>query len=117
MGLIREQSGIGPNILNQFDVDLHGALGQVDSLAKSGAEDVTSSNLSLTPRANMAIERAIREVRRKNHDHIGTEHLLLGLLCDSNNAVTAVLIGLGVSSESMLHSLMDVLGTESPTEA
>jgi len=80
LGLVKEGSGVGANVLKNLDVDLRKVRLEVEKLVKSGPDMVTMGKLPQTPRAKKVIEYAIEEARNLNHNYVGTEHLLLGLL-------------------------------------
>ena len=80
LGLVKEGSGVGANVLKNLDVDLRKVRMEVEKLVKSGPDMVTMGKLPQTPRAKKVIEYAIEEARNLNHNYVGTEHLLLGLL-------------------------------------
>ena len=80
LGLVKEGTGVGANVLKNLDVDLHKVRMEVERLVKSGPEMVSMGKLPHTPRAKKVVEYAIEEARNLNHNYVGTEHLLLGLL-------------------------------------
>ena len=80
LGLVKEGSGVGANVLKNLDVDLRKVRLEVEKLVHSGPDMVTMGKLPQTPRAKKVIEYAIEEARNLNHNYVGTEHLLLGLL-------------------------------------
>ena len=53
---------------------------EVEKLVQSGPEMVTMGKLPQTPRAKKVIEYSMEEARNLNHNYVGTEHILLGLL-------------------------------------
>ncbi len=61
----------------------------------SGEPVKRSSSLRFTPRAKKVLELSLREAIALKHDHIGTEHILLGLLRESSGLGARVLTGLG----------------------
>ena len=79
LGLVKEGSGVGANVLKNLGIDLRKVRLEVEKLVKSGPEMVTMGKLPQTPRAKKVIEYAIEEARNLNHNYVGTEHLLLGL--------------------------------------
>ena len=93
LGLVKEGSGVGANVLKNLDVDLRKVRLEVEKLVKSGPETVTMGKLPQTPRAKKVIEYAIEEMEAFNHEHVGTEHLLLGLLREQNGVAAQVLMG------------------------
>ena len=80
LGLVKEGSGVAANVLKNLDVDLRKIRLEVEKLVQSGPEMVTMGKLPQTPRAKKVLEYAIEEARNLNHNYVGTEHLLLGLL-------------------------------------
>jgi ATP-dependent Clp protease ATP-binding subunit ClpA len=62
--------------------------------------------IGLTPRAKKVIELAIDEARRLNHDYIGTEHLLLGVVREGQGIAAGVLESLGVNLEKIRHQVL-----------
>ena len=80
LGLIKEGSGVAANVLRNLDVDLRKIRNEVEKIVQAGPEMVTMGKLPQTPRAKKVIEYAIEEARNLNHNYVGTEHLLLGLV-------------------------------------
>ena len=76
LGLVKEGSGVGANVLKRLSIDLRKVRIEVEKLVKAGPEMVTLGKLPLTPRAKV-IEYAIDEAGL-NHNYVGTEHQLLG---------------------------------------
>jgi ATP-dependent Clp protease ATP-binding subunit ClpC len=62
---------------------------------------VTMGKLPQTPRAKKVIEYAIEEARNLNHNYVGTEHLLLGLLREHDGVAAQVLMNLGLKLEEV----------------
>jgi ATP-dependent Clp protease ATP-binding subunit ClpC len=100
LGLVKEGSGVGANVLKNLDVDLRKVRLEVEKLVKSGPDMVTMGKLPQTPRAKKVIEYAIEEARNLNHNYVGTEHLLLGLLREHDGVAAQVLMNLGSSSRT-----------------
>jgi ATP-dependent Clp protease ATP-binding subunit ClpA len=98
LGLVKEGSGVGANVLKNLDVDLRKVRLEVEKLVKAGPEVVMMGKLPQTPRAKKVIECAIEEARSLNHNYVGTEHLLLGLLREHDGVAAQVLMNLGSSS-------------------
>src|SRR5436305_14119634 len=73
---------------------------------------VTMGKLPQTPRAKKVIEYAIEEARNLNHNYVGTEHLLLGLLCQEDGVAAQVLMNLGLKLEDVREEVMVVLGMD-----
>jgi ATP-dependent Clp protease ATP-binding subunit ClpC len=110
LGLVKEGSGVGPNVLKNLDIDLRKVRLEVEKLVKSGPEMVTMGKLPQTPRAKKVLEYAIEEARNLNHNYVGTEHLLLGLLREQDGVAAQVLMNLGVKLEEVREEVLNLLG-------
>ena len=110
LGLVKEGSGVGANVLKNLDVDLRKVRLEVEKLVKSGPETVTMGKLPQTPRAKKVIEYAIEEARNLNHNYVGTEHLLLGLLREQDGVAAQVLMNLNLRLEDVREEVLNLLG-------
>jgi ATP-dependent Clp protease ATP-binding subunit ClpC len=116
LGLVKEGSGVGANVLKNLDIDLRKVRLEVEKLVKSGPEMVTMGKLPQTPRAKKVIEYAIEEARNLNHNYVGTEHLLLGLLREHDGVAAQVLMNLGLKLEEVREEVLNLLGAGVETE-
>ena len=98
LGLIEVKTGIAAEILKSRAIDLRHAKEQVEKLVKhgSGGGEIAHGTLSRTEHAQHALNDAVREARALKHKHIGTEHLLLGLLYEKECIATEVLANLNL---------------------
>src|SRR3982075_1250028 len=71
---------------------------------------VTMGKLPQTPRAKKVIEYAIKEARNLNHNYVGTEHLLLGLLREQEGVAAQVLMNLNLKLEEVREEVLNLLG-------
>jgi ATP-dependent Clp protease ATP-binding subunit ClpC len=110
LGLVKEGSGVGANVLKNLDVDIKKLRLEVEKLVKSGPDMVTMGKLPHTPRAKKVIEYAIEEARSLNHNYIGTEHILLGLLRETEGVAAQVLMNLGLKLEDVRQEVLNLLG-------
>ncbi len=110
LGLVKEGSGVGASVLKNLGVDLRGVRREVEQLTKRGPELVTMGNIPQTPRAKHVIEYALEESRDLNHNYVGTEHLLLGLLREQDGVAAQVLANLGVRLEVARREVLQLLG-------
>ena len=110
LGLVKEGSGVGANVLKNLDVDLRKVRLEVEKLVKSGPDMVTMGKLPQTPRAKKVIEYAIEEARSLNHNYVGTEHLLLGLLREHEGVAAQVLMNLGLKLDEVREEVLNLLG-------
>ncbi len=116
LGLVKEGSGVGANVLKNMDVDLRKVRLEVEKLVKAGPEMVTMGKLPQTPRAKKVIEYAIEEARSLNHNYVGTEHLLLGLLREHDGVAAQVLRNLGLKLEEVREEVLNLLGATGETD-
>ncbi len=116
LGLVKEGSGVGANVLKNLDIDLRKVRLEVEKLVKSGPDMVTMGKLPQTPRAKKVIEYAIEEARNLNHNYVGTEHLLLGLLREHDGVAAQVLMNLGMKLEEVREEVLNLLGAGVETE-
>src|SRR5712675_439518 len=63
-----------------------------------------------TERARQVIVLAQEEARMLNHDYIGTEHLLLGLIHEGEGVAARVLESLGISLEAVRQQVEEIIG-------
>ncbi|MHC5023270.1 MAG: ATP-dependent Clp protease ATP-binding subunit [Planctomycetota bacterium] len=110
LGLVKEGSGVGANVLKNLDIDLRKVRLEVEKLVKSGPDMVTMGKLPQTPRAKKVIEYAIEEARSLNHNYVGTEHLLLGLLREHDGVAAQVLMNLGLKLDEVREEVLNLLG-------
>src|SRR6202000_3536139 len=110
LGLVKEGSGVGRNVLKNLDVDLRKVRLEVEKLVKSGPDMVTMGKLPQTPRAKKVIEYAIEEARNLGHNYVGTEHPLLGLLREKDGVAAQVLMSLGLKLEEVREEVLNLLG-------
>src|SRR5271168_650715 len=110
LGLIKEGSGVAANVLKNLDVDLRKIRLEVEKLVQSGPDMVTMGKLPQTPRAKKVIEYSMEEARNLNHNYVGTEHILLGLLREQEGVAAQVLMNLGLKLEEVREEVLSLLG-------
>jgi len=110
LGLVKEGSGVGANVLKNLGVDLHKVRMGVEKLVKPGPDMVTMGKLPQTPRAKKVIEYSIEEARNLSHNYVGTEHILLGLLREHEGVAAQVLMNLGLKLEEVREEVLNLLG-------
>src|SRR5437899_3858829 len=77
---------------------------------------VAMGKLPQTPRAKKVIEYSIEESRNLNHNYVGTEHLLLGLLREQEGVAAQVLMNLGLRLEDVREEVLNLLGQNMETD-
>src|SRR5436190_385535 len=70
-----------------------------------------------TDRARKVMQLANQEAQRFNHEYIGTEHLLLGLLREQEGVAAQVLMNLGLKLEDVREEVLNLLGHNMPNES
>jgi len=112
LGLVKEGSGVAANVLENLDVDLEKVRMEVEKLVKPSPDVVTMGQLPFTPRAKKVLEYAIDEARALDHNYVGTEHLLLGLLREQEGLAAQVLMNLHLKLEDVRQEVLEFLGAE-----
>ena len=110
LGLVKEGSGVAANVLKNLEVDLRKIRLEVEKIVQSGPDMVTMGKLPQTPRAKKVIEYAMEEARNLNHNYVGTEHLLLGLIREQEGVAAQVLMNLGLKLEDVREEVLSLLG-------
>ncbi|MBG7617105.1 MAG: ATP-dependent Clp protease ATP-binding subunit, partial [Chloroflexi bacterium] len=100
LGLVREEDGVAAKVLLSMDINPSKVRSAVEFIVGRG-EKPTSTETGLTTRAKKVIELAIDEARNMSHNYIGTEHLLLGLLRESEGVAAGVLDSFGVTADKV----------------
>jgi ATP-dependent Clp protease ATP-binding subunit ClpA len=108
LGLVREGDGVAAKVLSNLGVELNNVRSAVESIIGRG-DRVVLGEIGLTPRAKKVIELAVDEARRLNHDFIGTEHLLLGLIREGEGIGAGVLESFGLSLQQVRAQTIQVL--------
>jgi len=112
LGLIKEGSGVAANVLRNLDIDIKKIRLEVEKMVQSSPDIVTKGQLPFTPRAKKVIEFSLEEARALGHNYIGTEHILLGLLRESEGVAAHVLMNLGLKLEDVREEVLNLLGAD-----
>ncbi len=107
LGLLKEDDCTGAKILKDHGVDTKKMRRELkQTLKPKGEPDPEAENkLPPTPLSAHVIQYALEEARTLKHDHIGTEHLLLGLLRETDGVAAQTLANLGIKLEDVRESL------------
>jgi ATP-dependent Clp protease ATP-binding subunit ClpA len=118
LGLLREGEGVAARVLTNMGIELDKVRDAVGFIIGRG-DRMVMGEIGLTPRAKKVIELAVDEARRLNHQYIGTEHLLLGLVREGEGVAAGVLKSLGLSLDrvraQVIHVLSQPTGYVAPT--
>src|SRR6059036_180740 len=117
LGLVREGEGVAARVLDSLGVELSKVRTAVEFIIGRGDSTSSPSEITLSPRTKKVIELAIDEARKLGHSHVGTEHLLLGLVREGEGIASGVLESLGVSLEKVRHQVIATLGQQHPQAA
>jgi len=99
LGLVREESGVAAKVLNSLGVSLSKVQAAIEFVVGKKQKQASRGEIDLAPRAKRVIELAVDEARHSNSNYIGTEHLLLGLLRESEGVACNILESLGITLE------------------
>ncbi|HJB78407.1 MAG TPA: ATP-dependent Clp protease ATP-binding subunit [Candidatus Nosocomiicoccus stercorigallinarum] len=108
LGLVREQEGIAAKVLNAFDITEPVIEKEISKFVTEGTE--TPTTLHYTPRAKRVIELSMDEARKLHHNFVGTEHLLLGLIRETEGIAARVLSSLGLNITRARAMVIRMLG-------
>ena len=111
LGLILEGAGVAANVLRDMGIDRSKVRQEVEKLVQSGEESVfTMGNLPMTPRSKRVVAFALEEARNLNHNYVGTEHILLGLLREQEGVAAQILMNLGLKLDEVRDEIKSLFG-------
>jgi len=108
LGFLRDGEGVAARALGSLNVTLDEARERVENFGGRG-EEGTLDRAPFTPRLARVLELAPREAARIGHDHVGDEHLLLGLVREANSVAVCALSNLGASPADVRREVTRVL--------
>ena len=109
LGIARIGKGVAANVLKNLNVDLSRIRLQVEKIIPP-LPDAPKGHLPQTPRAKWTIEYAVEESRSLNHNYVGTEHLLLGLMREQEGVACQVPRNFGLTLEDVREETLKLLG-------
>src|SRR2546427_2723092 len=110
LGLVKEGSGVGANVLKNLDVDLRKVRLEVEKLVKSGPDMVGMGGLPQAAGVKKGSECAVEEARNLDRNYVGAERLLLGLVREHDGVAAQVLMNLGLKLEEVREEVLNLLG-------
>jgi ATP-dependent Clp protease ATP-binding subunit ClpC len=113
LGIAGEESGVAAKVLSNLGMSTGKIQAAVEFVIGKGEHRATGGEVDLARRAKRAIEFAVDEARRLNSSYIGVEHLLLGLLRESEGVAFSVLESLGITLERTRDEVSRVARQES----
>lgn len=115
LGIVKEGTGIAFNVLENFELDYDKIKNAVEKLAKPSPDTVTVGEIPFTPRAKKVLDYGIEEAKKLEHDYIGTEHLLLGLLRETEGIAIQSLSALGIKVSDIRKEVLRFLEKDDDT--
>lgn len=115
LGILHDERNTATQILNELGLDLSRVRKDVEYIIGRGDRIILGDEIGFTPRSKKAIELAVDEARRLNHNYVGAEHLLLGLVREGEGIAAGVLEQLGVNLEKVRVQIIKVLSQRQDT--
>ncbi len=112
LGLLREADGVAARVLGSLEVTLEEVRGEVSRIVGEGDTE-SQGQIPFTPRAKKVLELALREALSLGHNYIGTEHVLLGLVRESEGVAARIIGDLEVDTERVRQEVLRMLSAPS----
>lgn len=112
VGLLKEESGVAAKILEDNGADADKILEMIRDLIAPDGETAVKERGMYSPRARRVLEEAYVQAERFGADSAGTEHLLLALLKDPDNAAVRLLNTIGISVQKVYVDTLVVMGAD-----
>ncbi len=110
LGLLGESGGLASQALARFGMSLDGARDEVKAIIGLG-KSTPSGHIPFTPRAKKVLELALRESLQLNHDFIGTEHILLGVIREGEGVGAQIIKQHCADLKEVREAVLDVVST------
>jgi ATP-dependent Clp protease ATP-binding subunit ClpC len=114
-GVIKDGGGIAVAIVQKSGVDLAQLKKELEKSLPRSSNSLIIGDIPFTSRAKKVLEFAVEEARSLNHNYIGTEHLLLGLLKEKEGVACRVLNSFGMFFDDVREKIVEMF--KEPTEA
>ena len=111
LGLLAEGEGVGARALATLGISLPSVRVEIEKIVGRGRTSPTG-HIPFTPRAKKVLELSLLEARELEDQHIGTEHLLLGLVREGEGVAAQVLGRLGVKFDDVRSAVIAALSGE-----
>ncbi|MGH8921112.1 MAG: Clp protease N-terminal domain-containing protein, partial [Actinomycetes bacterium] len=111
LGLLAEGQGLGARALHEAGITLSTARAGVEEIVGRGQE-APSGRIPFASGAKKVLELALRESLHLNHNYLGTEHILLGLLREGEGVGVQLITAAGVQPEDLRGSVLALLERE-----
>jgi len=114
-GVIKDGGGIAIAIVQKSGVDMTQLKKELEKNLPRSSNSLIIGDIPFTSRAKKVLEFAVEEARSLNHNYIGTEHLLLGLLKEKEGVACRVLNSFGMFFDDVREKIVDMF--KEPTES
>lgn len=111
LGLLKLGQGIAVNVLRNMNIDYDTVRAEVEKVVGFGPEIQLYGEPALTGKVKKVIELANEEATQLNHNYVGTEHLLLGLLRQTDGVAVQVLENLNINIKEVRKEILKELET------
>ena len=110
LGLVKEGVGVAAIVLKSLDICHQKVCDEVEKIRPIGTSAYPKGWLPQSPRVRKVMEYAMEESQNLNHNYVGTEHILLGLLREPEGVAARILTTLGLQLEAIRHEVLNLLG-------
>ena len=114
LGIIKDGSGVAIAVLEKLGVDLEKIKVDIEERVSPNVTTMMVGEIPFTPQTKKVFELAAEEAQALGHNHIGTEHLLLGLLKEGEGIAYIVLTEAGITYRKAKEETVNILGSSSP---
>ena len=109
IGLTKVKNGVAAKALEELGLVTEDIFEAVEEHVGRGNKKATS--IYMTPRVKHVLELAIQVANHMNHNYVGTEHILLGLLSDGSGVAVAILRAMNIRSNDVVGAIRSILGS------
>jgi ATP-dependent Clp protease ATP-binding subunit ClpC len=110
LGLLGEPEGVGARALAALGISLEAARADVERIVGRG-EGAPSGHIPFTRRAKKVLELSLREALKLQHNYIGTEHIVLGLVREGEGLAARILVESGADLPAIRREVMRLLSS------
>lgn len=113
LGLLHEGTNVAAKALSSIGIDLYTVRQRVHELMeKEDFDDLETEEIGYSPKAKTIMEYAVEQAQALGHDYIGTEHILLGIIYDTESIACEILISLGANLDIIHDAILDLLNED-----
>ena len=113
LGLLHEGTNVAAKALSSIGIDLYTVRQRVHELVeKEDFDDLETEEIGYSPEAKTIMEYAVEQAQALGHDYIGTEHILLGIIYDTESIACETLISLGADLDIIHDAILDLLNED-----